>query len=83
MIKDRMDIAKSVALRYFENASEDQIKMLSGIFEECFLSGVATGVESVMEMGVYPSRYSLNTVSRKNIQYASRCTIDLGGKQSE
>ena len=77
MIEDRLNIARSVAMGYFKNASEEQIKMLGGIFEECFLSGVATGVESVMEMGVYPSRFSLNKISTKNIQYANRQTINL------
>lgn len=79
MIEDRLNIAKSVAIGYFKNASEEQIKMLSGIFEECFLSGVATGVESVMEMGVYPSRVSLNKIPTKNIKYVNRRTIDLDG----
>lgn len=39
MIEDRLNIARSVAMGYFKNASEEQIKMLSGIFEECFLRG--------------------------------------------
>ena len=77
MIEERLNTAKSVAMGYFKNASEEQIKMLSGIFDECFLSGVATGVESVMEMGVYPSMFSLNKISTENIKYVNIRTINL------
>ena len=83
MIEDRLNIAISVAIGYFKNASEEQIKMLSGIFEECFLSGVSTGVESVMEMGVYPSKSSLNKISTKNIKFVNRKTINLEWEQNE